>query len=148
MKSSSILCLSAVLQVAWLSAAMAQQLDNAARLVPSPSAKLLIATEGIFELTLGKSIDVTDKKILLSFPRNFRNEARDFESGKAYLTINGKPADNPAASECCPIPIGSRIDLKRFSEKLRDRDECILDLVELNTPKGGLPTVTLRLFCP
>lgn len=115
--------------------------DQAAKSSPASGALEVISSDGVFTVTLGKSKDITDRKILLSFPQHSWNRPESFEQGQAYLTING---DRACTNSC---ETGARIDLKTKSDKLGDREDCFLDVVEITSPRGGKPTVVLRLSC-
>lgn len=147
MKAASVHVLVAIASITSAISALAQNAGSAARLTVAPAAKLMVVTEGVFDLSLGRSIDLTDKKLLLTFPRdqNWNSDAQ-FNMGRLLLTINGRTTCPSGGS--CNIPVGRRIVLQDFSDKLGDRGECFLDVVELHTPKGAQPTVTLRLHCP
>lgn len=100
-------------------------------------AKLLRVDEGVFELEIGKAIDLTDRKILLSIrlSSSHRKEC-------CQITLNGERASWRA--------VGSRIDLKRergTSKYVEDKDLCYIDVIDVARPKGARGIATFRLHC-
>jgi hypothetical protein len=102
-----------------------------------PVAKLMRVDDGVFELEIGKTIDLTDRKILL-----------------AIVLTGGR------RKECCKITVnggriswrsvGTRIDLKRERSTaafVEDKDVCYLDIVDIALPKGAPGIATFRLHC-
>ena len=111
------------------------QLPEARRLVV-PVAKLMRVDEGVFELGIGKTIDLTDRKILLAV-RLYGTRDTCCE-----LTLNGGNAGR--------LEPGSRIDLKglRSTAKfVEDKEICVLDVVDILLPKGAPGIATFRLHC-
>ena len=90
-------------------------------------------TEGVFALTIHKSIDLTNEKLLLSF-----QDGDSKDGGALLLSIGGEKEVAQA---------GSRFDLRKYSKRLASKDECFLDVVEYVVPKEGEPTATFRLNC-
>jgi len=102
-----------------------------------PIAKLMRVDEGVFELEIGKTIDVTDRKILLSIriSSGHRKEC-------CIITLNGERASWRA--------VGSRLDLKKersTSKYVEDKDVCYIDVIDIARPKGAPGIATFRLHC-
>ena len=101
-----------------------------------PAGKLMRVDEGVFDLQIGRTIDLTNRRILLAITYHGRdNECCD-------LTLNGRLVNL--------WQVGSRIDLKDYSttkEFVEDKNRCFLDIVDIVDPKGAPGTVTFRLFC-
>jgi hypothetical protein len=104
-----------------------------------PAAQLMRVDEGVFDVPVGGTIDLTDRKILLS--------VTSFTSGRE--------------KKCCTImlngdritwrTVGHRFDLKQLSatrQSLYDKNQCFLDIVDVATPKGAPWLLTFRLHCP
>lgn len=99
-----------------------------------PAALLMRVDEGVFELEVGKSIDLTERKVLLNI--SFRRAGECCE-----IRING---------QLVRWTVGGRIDLKRENSTqsyFSDRDQCFLDVVDLLIPKGTTAKATFRLHC-
>jgi hypothetical protein len=98
-------------------------------------AELYRVEDGVFKLKEGKTIDITDKFLLLAFRRG----KKCFE-----ITLNG-------GHDC--IDIGKRIDLKipyvpfSLGNIFEDRKQCFLDVVGIDAPKGANAEATFRLHC-
>lgn len=102
--------------------------------VPVPAAKLYRVDDGVFEIEMGKPIDLTNRRILL-----WIGPHRD---GCCDLTLNGQ--------RFAPWQAGSRLNLKEIPwtrQHVADRAECYLDIIEVVVPKGGKSTATFRLHC-
>lgn len=111
------------------------QLPEARRLVV-PIAKLMRVDEGVFELGIGKTIDLTDRKILLAI-RLYGTRDTCCE-----ITLNGGNAGRPEP--------GLRIDLKGLRSTasfVEDKEICVLDVVDIALPKGAPGIATFRLHC-
>lgn len=125
--------------MAWAQAPVAEASKEAVK-----PALLTMVKDGVFELAHGKSIDLTDRKILLSFPKYQNNLSRDsgeFRNGEFAISING---DVETAAG------GSRFDLKKFattSQFVSDTDVCMLDVVELVEAKGTAARAVFRINC-
>lgn len=99
-----------------------------------PVAKLMRVDEGVFELEIGKTIDLTDRKILLAVTYSGRRKEC------CRITING--------SSVSWRSVGARIDLKRQAAKfVEDKDVCYLDVIDMALPKGATGIATFRLHC-
>ena len=111
------------------------QVPQAKRFVV-PVAQLMRVDEGVFELEIGKTIDLTDRKILLAIrPYGTRNACCE-------LTLNGITASRPEA--------GLRINLKDLRSTatfVEDKEICVLDVVDIALPKGARGIATFRLHC-
>lgn len=95
---------------------------------------------GVFQLQMGKSMDLTEHKVLLTF-RSFYGSKRSKVDKKIVIMVNGKTE--------YVLP-GDRLNLLRHkasSASLEGYSECFLDYVELMTPKGVPATATFRLHC-
>lgn len=108
-----------------------------ATLTAQPSATLYRVDEGLFDLSWGKSIDLTDRRVLLTFDTS--TSERNLEQGQIQLKLSG---GNKAFHTR-----GSRIDLKPHGD-LSDKDDCYVDLLDFVTPRDGDPVATFRLYCP
>jgi len=128
--------LSLLLCAGLIVSAAAQETGN---LKPSASGNALLmrVDDGVFQLRQGQTIDLTDRKALLTFRTDQR---RDLAERKLLnISISGR---NFSAD------IGKRFDLKGVLDKtFDDKDECFLDVVDLVAPKGAPPTATFRLSC-
>lgn len=126
------------------SVALAQEPVAEAVKEPVKPALLTMVKEGVFELQHGKSIDVTDRKILLSFPKQnqyYSAEKGTFQEGRFMIFINGD--DQHAGG-------GQRFDLKKINstaEFVKDTDVCMLDVVELIEAKGTVARAVMRINC-
>jgi len=102
-----------------------------------PTAEFYRVDAGVFALRPGMSIDLTDRKILLTFTR----DTRQFSRGRFDVLLNGdKEATNA----------GERIDLKRersTRDFVADKAQCFLDVLSFVAPKGAPATATFRLNC-
>ena len=99
-----------------------------------PVGQLFRVDEGVFDLRIGQTIDLTNRKLLLSM--------QIYNKSCCNMTINGERVSR--------WQVGSRIDLKRFrgtKEAVQDRDQCFLDVVDLVLPKGAPGVATFRLHC-
>lgn len=90
--------------------------------------------DGVFQLTEGETIDLTDRHLLLAFQQG----KRCFE-----IVVNGR--------KTC-IEVGERFDLTRKSlfrlgDLFSDKDSCFLDVVKLEDVKGADAIATFRLHC-
>lgn len=100
-------------------------------------------TEGLFDLKWGKSFDLTDRKVLMTFDsRGDNNSVAAIEKFKSInVLINGfQISFHP----------GKRLDLKRdraTGAVFADMAECYLDLIDITVPKGTGPTAHFRLNC-
>lgn len=101
-----------------------------------PAAKLMRVDEGVFELEFGKTIDLTDRKILLSIGyRGRRKECCTLRINGRTMSFNGP---------------GTRIDLKRERHTagfVEDKSVCFLDIVDIALPRGTNGIATFRLHC-
>lgn len=117
---------------------LAQQLVRSADAVLVPPAEFYRVDDGVFALRPGMSVDLTNRKILLTFnadPRYLKDET------SFYVLIAG-------GSE--RLKAGDRVDLKRLratAEAIKDKAECFLDVVSYVKPQGAPPTATFRLSC-
>jgi hypothetical protein len=104
-----------------------------------PAAQLMRVDEGVFEVPADTTIDLTDRKILLS--------VTTFLSGRdkkcCNISFNGDRESWRA--------VGHRFDLKRIrgtKSYVEDKAECFLDVIDVATPKGAPWLATFRLHCP
>lgn len=105
----------------------------------SVTATLYRIDEGMFDLRHGQSIDLTDRKVLLTF--TVSQNASLLESKHIYLAING------TSQEMTP---GRRLNLKTtnpFTKIFADKAECYLDLIDVAMPKGAPMVATFRFEC-
>ncbi len=120
--------------------AFAQQ--NEASPALAPPADLMVAKEGVFALRLGQSVDLGDKKILLSFPKDQNRRREDISDQKRInIRLNGQVAN---------LGQGSRVDLKTdpaTTKLARDAAECFLDFTDVTVTKTAPAVATFRLVC-
>lgn len=117
----------------------AQTPEPAARPSVTPAATLLRVDEGVFELRQGRSVDLTNKKVLFTFV--VEQDRSNFERGRFRASIAGYTFEGH---------VGLRFNLKDNGytrDYVKDKDTCFLDVVDLVAPKGAPATVTLRLHC-
>lgn len=109
---------------------------------PDDAAKLQRVDEGVFDLKEGQVLDLTDRRILLAFPKMQGNEIERFTDRRSVrLSINGRTMS---------LSQGRRFDLKRdrnTAKTLSDKAECYLDLLNTTAPKGSTPFATIRFVC-
>lgn len=112
---------------------------NASKMMTSsPTAKLYRVDEGIFDIKLGDVIDLTDRKVIFSFPVR-RNARAELKTKRINIDIN---------SRGFYLDIGKRLDIKDyFREIFKDKDECYIDLIGVANPKGAPAIATLRFHC-
>lgn len=98
-------------------------------------AELYRVEDGVFQLREGKTIDLTDRFLLLAFR----------QGGKCLeITLNGRRS--------C-IEVGKRFDLKwkhapfHLGKLFQDKNRCFLDVAEISAPKGADATAIFRLHC-
>ena len=117
-----------------------QEAAPQAVLVPAPQAKLqIVVGEGLFDLRFGQSVDLTKNQTLLTSRRD--REQRGIEQGTVYLTIAGVQYD---------MTVGQRLDLKQWGptqKDVKDKDKCVLDLIDVVAPKGAPAQATFRFSC-
>lgn len=104
-----------------------------------PAAQLMRVDEGVFEVPADSTIDLTDRKILLSVT----TYASGREKKCCNITFNGDRQSWRA--------VGHRFDLKRIrgtKSYVEDKAECFLDVIDVATPKGAPWLATFRLHCP
>ncbi len=122
-----------------------------AKLVESHRAKLILSAskpatlmrvdDGVFALRFNSSIDLTDRKILLSFPQDGNNGRQNWSKGSFVIYLNG---------DSHWVRLGTRLDLKRGSRTqgfVADKEVCVLDVTNFVAPKGSPPVATFRLHC-
>ncbi len=100
-----------------------------------PVAQLMRVDEGVFELEIGKAIDLTDRKILLSAHHRRKRDGAD-------IKLNGKTVRGVTA--------GYRVNLKSVRSTagfVQDKEVCFVDVVDVALPKGASGIVTFRLHC-
>lgn len=103
-----------------------------------PAAELLRVDEGVFEMPIGGTIDLTDRRIFLSIrvPRGYQQCCE--------IVLNGRQV-------MFGDVVGQRFDLKRVNstwKHVEDKEQCFLDVVDVVTPKGAPGIATFRLHCP
>lgn len=127
----------------WSSAAAQEPVPTGTKESVKP-ALLMMVKDGVFELQRGKSIDVTDRKILVSFVNdgyNIDDKTGLYRNGIFYVTINGEKHQ---------VSAGTRIDLKKENSTnsfVGDIDVCMLDVVELIEAKGTAARTVMRINC-
>jgi len=101
-----------------------------------PAGKLMRVDEGVFDLKIGRTIDLTNRRMLLAITYRGR------EKECCDLILNGLRVSR--------WQVGSRIDLKEYrttQEFVEDKNRCFLDVVDIVDPKGAPGMATFRLFC-
>ncbi len=129
----------ALLGIHGIAQAQEQVKVRSADAVLVPAAEFYRIDDGVFALRPGMSVDLTDRKILLTFRADWQYSSRD--TSRFYIVLNG---DREA------VRAGTRIDLKRDNETrsaVADKGSCFLDVVNFRAPKGAPPTATFRLSC-
>lgn len=114
------------------------KLKNAgdAKLIKVKEALLHRAVAGVFQLDQGKSMDLTEQKILLSFREVYNDKTK-----RLLISINGR-SDT--------INLGERINFLKHSETkqyMEGYTSCFLDYTGLITPKGVPAKATFRVHC-
>jgi hypothetical protein len=102
-------------------------------------AKLYRVEEGVFELRGGKSIDLTDRQVLLTLMPP--QDARANQPGRFLISLSGQRF---------MVTVGQRLDLKHYGTTRKvfaDKDECYLDVIDFVAPKGAPATATFRINC-
>jgi len=108
-----------------------------------PAGKLMRVDEGVFDLKIGRTIDLTNRRMLLSIRYGREQKC-------CRLTINGMTPQGGEVIGDYNWSIGSRIDLKVMEsteEFVQDKNRCFLDIVDIVDPTGAPGTATFRLFC-
>jgi hypothetical protein len=107
-----------------------------------PAAELLRVDEGVFEIPVDGTIDLTDRRIFLSI-RSYREWATAPKKC-CNLLLNGQ--NTSIGSD----PVSKRFDLKQLRETQEfvvDKEQCFLDVVDVVMPKGAPWIATFRLHC-
>lgn len=110
----------------------------------STTATLYRVDDGLFDLRAGEVIDLTDRKILLSFLKNSpREQAEEYNQ----IRVNIAAGEQLSADQ--PMAVGRRFNLKAdyASKLLKDKNSCFLDLVSVAIPKGAPMVATFRFSC-
>ena len=133
-----VLTLAIFLVVPWNVAPLsAQKLPAGA--VPVPPAEFYRIDEGVFALRPGMSVDLTDRKILLTMRQDWQSGRQD--TTHFQYNLNGRRSRAQA---------GDRIDLKSnraTRDAVADKGSCFVDVVAFVAPRGAPPTATFRLSC-
>lgn len=130
-----VIAVSAGMLVAVPAVAMAQPKTGAA------ASQHIAVTEGVFDLRVGEVTDLTDRRVLLSLPRNDNQTERLSRDNYIWIAINGKQVR---------LDPGARFNLKgnyTVGKTFDDMSECYLDLLRLTVPKGGAPLAQFRFHC-
>jgi len=113
-----------------------------------PAGKLMRVDEGLFTIKFGETIDLTNRRLLLTIkngPVWGEDGRKCCQIAVSGQIITGQWAEAPNAL------IGKRIDLKRLkstSSYVEDKERCFVDVVDVVDRKGAPGTATFRLFCP
>lgn len=106
-------------------------------LTQSDNARLMRIDEGIFELQVGRTVDLTDKKIMIMIEAI--QNAEDPARARVVIRYPGNTVG---------FEIGRRWNLKNtFSDTLREYRECFIDIVRVVAPRGAPASATLRMEC-
>ena len=105
------------------------------------SVELYRVDGGIFDFKVGEVMDLTDRKVLFSFP------ATDNSNTRKYLEERKEPCFHINSQTFCR-KLGTRLDIKSYFSKIfKDKDTCFLDVIGLTLPKGAPAIATLRFYC-
>lgn len=102
---------------------------------PVAPAELWRVNQGLFALSVGQSIDVSDRHLLLALREG---------NGCLEIMLNGR-------GSC--IETGSRIDLTWQStpfvlgDLFADKARCFIDVVRIDQAKGAETSATFRFYC-
>jgi hypothetical protein len=113
-----------------------------------PAGKLMRVDEGVFTVKFGQTIDLTNRRLLLTIkdgPVWGEDGPKCCQIAVSGQIITGQWAEDPNTL------IGKRIDLKRLkstSSYVQDKERCFVDVVDVVDRKGAPGTATFRLFCP
>ncbi|MEQ1697381.1 MAG: hypothetical protein ABL901_16235 [Hyphomicrobiaceae bacterium] len=105
----------------------------------SPTATLYRVDEGMFDIKRGQSIDLTDRKVLMTFTLD--------QHGNMAETKNINISFNGQSGYWAP---GQRIDMRNWGQLakiFKDKSVCFLDYIDLAIPKGAQPIATFRFEC-
>lgn len=103
----------------------------------SDNAQFVRVDEGIFEIQVGRTIDLTDKKLIFMLSRITDIETPS--SARAQMTIAGNNFS---------LGLAERLNLKNaFSNDLRDYRNCWMDLIRVTDARGAPPSATFRMEC-
>lgn len=107
----------------------------------SVTAMLYRVDGGLFDLYRGQSIDLTDRKVLLTITLDQQTNLA--EAKQLLLSING--------IRISLVP-GQRFDFKSGSYSslakiFSDKTACYIDLIDVAVPKGAQPVATFRFEC-
>ncbi|HRY02145.1 MAG TPA: hypothetical protein P5256_03405 [Beijerinckiaceae bacterium] len=109
--------------------------------LPPATPLMAISGDGMFGLKLGQSIDLTDRKVLMTFPRNGYNTASNFDKKFVSIKFNGSDFG---------MTQGNRLNLKDFnptSKQFASMRECFIDFIDISAPSGATPVATFRFEC-
>jgi hypothetical protein len=111
------------------------------QMTSSPTAVLYRVDEGMFDLRRGQSIDLTDRKILLTVKLEQSPDLAERKRIQFSIMGLGWSA----------VP-GERINLKQtgyetVNKIFADKTVCYLDLIDVAVPKGAQPVATFRFEC-
>lgn len=100
----------------------------------SSQAELYRVEDGVFQLRDGQTVDVTDRFLLLAFRLGKRCPE---------IVLNGRKS--------C-IEVGDRFNLKahvpfHLGKLFQDKNQCFLDVVKVDAPKGADAIAIFRLHC-
>lgn len=109
--------------------------------IASDNAKLFMVKEGVFDLEIGTSIDLTDRKVLFTFAGGWNYKLKTLKQQHIAVKINGQTES---------MRNGDRFDFKRYHRTdaiFQDTSKCFIDLVKVIVPKGGRAVATFRFHC-
>jgi hypothetical protein len=118
-----------------LLAAAMPALSQPAQKSTVPAGILMRVDEGVFDLQLGKTIDLTDRKVLLAI------NLYGSQGACCEIRLNGNRYIKS---------VGDRLDLKdlrALASLFTDRSQCFLDIVDVIVPQGAPARATFRLHC-
>lgn len=120
--------------------AHAQQPSSSPPAVPvltlKDNANLVRIDSGIFEIQVGRTIDITDEKLIFMI-----TSVQGFDD-PANIRVNfifGGRQDH--------INMGKRVNLKSMSDDLKKFKRCNIDLVKAEEVRGAPASATFRLDC-
>lgn len=106
----------------------------------SVTATLYRVDEGMFDLRHGQSIDLTDRKIMMTFNLT-QHPGAIADRKQVNFMVKGHGYS---------LEPGQRLDLRTWhitQRDFKDKTECYIDFIDLAAPKGAPMVATLRFEC-
>jgi hypothetical protein len=111
-----------------------------------PAGKLMRVDEGLFTIKFGQTIDLTNRKILLTLKYDSNNECCILVINGQRMQVRGSSWAQSSARDW----VGQRFNLKQINSTksdVIDKEACFIDIVDAVDRKGAPGTATFRLFC-